>query len=455
MKNSLVLRFFQGVFFSIVLFPSYALSDGHHTLNNLLKGKVNVGVIAVDLDSKRTLFKHNEQKPLKPASVMKLLTSAVALRELGPEYTFTTEVWAKGHQGARVAVLGIKGYGDPTLTLEQAWLLARGIRKLGIRSVDRLILDDSAFIATNERSGQSAYQAQATALALSFNAVAFNVCPQGGGKAHVLADPWEAAPKVVGAIRSVNSGATNFSIDESYRGKSLYYTVGGVINGAEGCRTIYRSVSNPLFYFGSVFSNYLQSLGVTVIEQRSGHIVEGSKLLFKHESKPLRQVVSDLNHYSNNFIAEQILFNIGGRAGQGRLDRVQGLRRVEQYLASLGYGNGGIRLIDASGLSHDNRVTAAALAAVLVDMVNNSALATEYKASLPVAGRSGTLKKKRFTTNATVRAKTGSLDGVTTLAGYIDTLNGKRIGFVILQNNSANSAELERKLLDALAQLEG
>lgn len=431
--------------------PASVVADWRSDLDRLLQGKNSIGVLALDLASQRSYYRHNADIPFKPASVMKLLTSAVALRELGPEYTFGTEVWARGQQGDRVTILGVKGFGDPSLTLEQTWLLARAIRKEGIRNIDTLILDDSAFIATAERPGQSAYQAQATALALSFNAVAFNVCPRHEMAARIVADPWEAAPKIIGTIKSVSSGSTSFSIDESYRANSRYYSVAGSINRADGCRTVYRSVTNPLSYFGSVFESYLQSLGVTVIQRRRGTMPAGSKLLLKHKSKPLRQIISDLNHYSSNFTAEQILFNLGRREGD-QLDRQLGLERIKQYLVNLGFADNGVNLVDASGLSHKNRLSAAVLAAVLVDMATSRALSIDYQASLPVAGRSGTLKGRRFNSNATVRAKSGSLDGVTTLAGYAESVGGKRSVFVILQNNSTNGDELERKIVNLLLQ---
>lgn len=434
-----------------LLNPFSAVADVPGQLKQLLQGQGSVGVVVMDRASGQSLFVHNPDVALKPASLMKLVTSAAALRELGPEYRFRTEVWARGMQGTRAAEVGIKGFGDPSLNLEQGWLLARGIRRTGIRTIERLLLDDSAYDGIQTRAGQRAYQAQATALALNFNAIAVEICPTPHRDARVVVEPWESAAAVVGRIETVIDGATYFAVEELPSADRLSFSLGGAINAQEACRTVFRSVSDPLGFFGDVVGAYLTGLGVKALAVEAGRIASDFAFLFQHQSKPLREIVMDLNHFSNNFTAEQILFHLGGDAdGQDLLNRQRGLSRMERYLAGLNGAKDAIRLVDASGLSHDNRLTATLLAAVLADMAADRDLAIEYKASLPVAGRSGTMQNRSYHTQATVRAKTGRLAGVTALAGYMDTISGRELIFVVLQNGNRDPLRLEKQLVETI-----
>jgi D-alanyl-D-alanine carboxypeptidase/D-alanyl-D-alanine-endopeptidase (penicillin-binding protein 4) len=176
--------------------------------------------------------------------------------------------------------------------------------------------------------------------------------------------------------------------------------------------------------------------------------------MYEHASKPLVDIVRDLNHFSNNFIAEQLLLALGEVPGGGR-DRQVGLDRLSRYLVDLGVPSEQVSLADASGLSHTNRLTPRSIVTVLRRMARSVEVGPEFEISLSVSGRNGTLRRRYFGggESPTVRAKTGTLDGVSSLAGYLSGRSGKRYAFAIIGNDLASKAralKLEERLVETL-----
>lgn len=164
----------------LVVCPALRAETLPDQLATLVKrSKHKVGAVVVDLRSGKEVFAAHEDEPLKPASVLKLLTAVVALKRLGPDYTFKTEVWADAMGRAERSVV-LRGGADPDLTIEALWLLLRKIKKLGITKIPVLGLDASRAPTTKGREGQRAYETSSSSLAFNFNSVAFDVCPGGG-----------------------------------------------------------------------------------------------------------------------------------------------------------------------------------------------------------------------------------------------------------------------------------
>jgi D-alanyl-D-alanine carboxypeptidase/D-alanyl-D-alanine-endopeptidase (penicillin-binding protein 4) len=393
--------------------------------------KEDIGVRVIELESGADVYSHQAQKLLIPASVMKAVTAAVALHELGPEYYFKTEVWVEGLKGERTSRLSLVGGGDPSLTIESLWLLLRGIRKHGIRQVDELVFDTSRFEGSRDRLGQRAYESAASALAFNFNSIGFEVCPSEKGKAaNIRTDPIEAGAVLTGTVLTSARKDAAFSIDESGQG----FALAGSIYSGQDCVTVYRSVPSPVQYLERV----LQALA-TQLDIQIGRIVEGqpsvrSELLFVHGSKPLRAVIQDMNHYSNNFIAEQIVFALG-ETEEGKLKRAQGLAKISSYLRGFGVP-GEFVVADGSGLDRGNRLSAELLASVVREAARNEKYGIEFKNSFSVSRRNGTLRERRLERGAFVRGKTGTLTGVSSLTGLVLDRSGREYVFVVMYNGS-------------------
>lgn len=446
---------------SLVLFASRVQADDLQVrLNRVVsvKGAGRIAVSVFDLDKDAFVYDYGGSKALKPASVLKLLISQAAFELLGPDFSFETAFLSDRLVDGRVDNLYVLGGGDPDFTTEDMWISARAIKRRGIKSIGNVILDASLFETVMARQGQRAYQAGSSALPLNFNSVAFEVCPSSPGRAALVSvEPWEYPVALKGKIVTSKRSTSSFSIDEAASaqksGRPLYI-VRGAIPAKHSCQSYYRSVPDPIEYFGYVLKGHLQSLGVMV----SGKMLKGAvpgtaRELYIHRSKPLSQIVEDLNHYSNNFTAEQLLMALDQTKQRSRR-RDAGLKKLAEYLDGLGFPDSEFKLEDASGLSHQNRISARILTRVLAESYKVEAYRPEFEKSLSVSGRNGTLKKRSLLPqNIILRAKTGTLDGVSSLAGYLTSLSGRRFAFAILQNGitSKAAAELrEKRILNQL-----
>ena len=409
------------------------------------------GLSVVDLSSGQTLANHKSSVPLKPASVLKLATSFAALKILGTEYSFSTwllsETWP---QDGRINSLYIKGEGDPGLTTEKLWLLARRLRLLGIRQIGKIVLVDGNFIDAAKSKGQRAFQTGSSELALNFNSVAVSSCSVEDRAPNVSLDPWEAnfkllspAPKAPkGGLRVNQKSKTTLEIHSLPTG--------------HGCETVYRSVDEPAAYLGEVLKGFLNQLDVEIKDKRlyTGSLPQNPVVLIENKSEPLAELIRGLNKFSTNFIAEQLLFALG-RTPEGKYSRQAGLSHIGKLLASLDIPVS--RMVDGSGLSHENKISSDSLVKVLVLAAKDPSVSLPFEYSLPVYGKNGTLKKRDFGLDGlTLRAKTGSINGVRSLAGYMYLKNGKKVAFAFLLNNVRSFESgllLEKKLVRAIYEL--
>jgi D-alanyl-D-alanine carboxypeptidase/D-alanyl-D-alanine-endopeptidase (penicillin-binding protein 4) len=348
------------------------------------------GAVAVDLVTGQTLFARHENLPLAPASNEKLTVAFAALRELGETYRFRTEVFARGYQDGPVwrGDIFLKGFGDPTLTSLQVERLATQIALLGItRITGRVLGDESWFDTARTAPGW---------LASFF----INECPplsalvvdRSQYDRHVALQPALAA---AGGLR-------------------LLLRKHGVASGAAG----------------------------------TGRAPEGALALAQVESEPLPTLLAGMDRESDNFTAEMVLKALGAEVGTGGTTAA-GVAVVLRDLAAEGVPLGGVRIVDGSGLSLSDRLTARAVTALLVAVWNDVDLRQPFWASLPIAGINGTLEKRLRTPPArgTVRAKTGTTSGASALSGYV----GDRYVFAVLQNGSPVATWSARKAQDRFA----
>jgi D-alanyl-D-alanine carboxypeptidase/D-alanyl-D-alanine-endopeptidase (penicillin-binding protein 4) len=331
------------------------------------------GAVVVDLRTGRLLFARHPDLPLAPASNEKLTVSFTALHELGATYRFRTEVFGRGHQedGVWHGDVFLKGFGDPTLSSLQVERLATQIAALGITRIDgRVYGDESWFDAQRTAPGWKA-------------SYYINECP-----------PLSAL--------IVNRG---------------WYD--------------HHTARQPALAAAGKLKLLLRKHGVASGVVGLGRAPADAYALAQVESDPLPAVVAEMDHESDNFIAEMLLKDIGAEAGDGGTT-VAGTAIVTRDLVAAGVPLTGVRITDGSGLSLDDRLTARALAALLVAVWNDADLRNPFWASLPIAGINGTLDKRlrKPPARGAVRAKTGTTDRASALSGYVRD----RYGFAVLQN---------------------
>lgn len=412
------------------------------------KKDTSVTVSIKTLTDGKVLGEIDAGKMQKPASVMKVLTSAAALKYLGPEFKFYTKIFLDGD------TLRVEGGGDPSIVTESAWIIARAVKARGVDSVDSVELDPSYFESEKQRVGRRAYEAGSSALSMNFNSQSLVFCPalDGSGSSVVTLEPPNDLIKVNSSVKTVAGSASSIVLEP--KDWSENYTAQGTIGASGDCEYIYRSVPEPAKFFGEVLLKCLKETGVTV---KNGYKVvsgkSGGKPVYTLESKPFRQILVELNQYSNNFIAEQMVYALGC-IGSKTCSRERGLSKIKDYLKDLGVESKDLVIVDGSGLDHDNRISTDILTKVLRDIFVNDNVSAEFEGSLSVGGRSGTLKSRKISpANTVVRAKTGTLTGVHALAGVLENKKGEKRIFAILQNGVSEPKKaygLEKDILEVV-----
>lgn len=416
--------------------------------------EAELGFLAVRVKDGLVLGEVGADRLINPASNAKLITAAAALSTLHAEYRFKTEYFVNGtlKDGTLYGNLVVKGYGDPTIVSER---LARVANELYLFGVERItggvIVDGSWFDGVDEARGweieeapDRAYAAAVTALAVNFNATSIYVRPTEPGKpAVVVIDPPSEQVVLEGAVltEQLGSGVKLFSKkDESDDGKQVtLITVEGSVGARQSPFRTYRRVYAPLRHFGSTLVYFLQQRGVKVQHRiMEGPVPDGARLVLVDRSPPLTEVVADLNHYSNNIIAETIIKAMGAEVygAPGSFDN--GLKVARTFLEErVGFEPGSYTFDNGSGLNDVNRFTARQMVRLLGYMLKDVEGGIEYVSSLAVAGTQGTIGFRMRDTPAErrLRAKTGTLRGVSALSGYVADPAGDLVLFSALSQN--------------------
>lgn len=407
-----------------------------------------VGVVVESLENGGLLYERNADRPMIPASNLKLVTAAAALSLFGPDYRFETAVLSDAPPAGSTlkGSLYVRGTGDPSFVSEEMWKLAESVRVLGIDRIEGdLVLDSSYFDSLSTASptvadGDRAYHARTGALSVNFNSIAVHVTPgrRAGEPATVRLAPETSFVRLSGSVTTGAAGSRpTLSVRRTFEDGVNVIAVGGSVPAGSETRTNYRSLEDGLDYFGTVLRESLEREGVTVEGGVvPGAVPVGAHELLVHESKPLSLVVRDLNKYSNNFVAEQLLKAMSARAGGAPGTTAGGVAVLGAFLTSVGADSSSFRIVDGSGFSRENRLTPRTILRVLRAALADFGLSYEYVASLSVSGTDGTLADRmRYPALArAVRAKTGLLDGVSAISGVMENASGEELLFSIVVN---------------------
>jgi len=394
---------------------------------------------AYDINAKSWIAQRNFELPIKPASVQKIFVAAAALKNLGPEFRFETSLAVDRIDKHIAQTLYLIGGGDPSLSTEDLWVLSRSAKLAGISKVKRIVVDDSFHHSQLPTKGARAYETGTSALAINYNSVAVTGCFGGAGEGVAGVDPWESGLSAEGRIKASSSAVPSLSVSsEAVRGA---YSVQGGVSPDSGCIRVYRSNDTPSIVAGKVFLEGLKYLGIeTPNSVERGEAPVNAPIIDVRLSAPLREIVWGMNNFSTNMIADQLLISLGIK-GRGALDIESGAAELRRILGL----SRDARFIDGSGLSHDNRLKVSEICNLLIESQDDWTIAPDFISSLAVSGRSGTLRRRSFgLPDGVVRGKTGTIAGVSSLAGYILTSSGKKIAFAVVFNGEGSKDEALR-----------
>ena len=410
-----------------------------------------------EVGAKRPLVAWQDDEPMNPASLMKLVTTYAALDLLGPAWTWTTPVWLQGsvEGGVLDGNLVIKGSGDPKLVPERLWLLLRRVQQLGVREIrGDIVLDRSAFDVPEQSPGdfdgepRRAYNVRPDALLLNYKSVVMSFTPDPAREvARIGVDPLLPGTQIDASV-PLSSGPC-----EDWRGmlkldlSGSNTRFGGSFPAACGEKQWVLADPDPASYNARALRSAWTDLGGTL----TGTVHDGEAPLaspsFEFNSPPLAEVVRDINKFSNNVMAQQLFLTLG------LTQRLSGTPRAARAALRLWLANrlgpvaaDQVVIDNGSGLSRDTRLSARLLARLL-QSAWASPVMPELMASLPVAGIDGTLRHGRVSVGR-AHLKTGSLRDVAAIAGYVLSSTGRRYVVVGIVNH-ASSAEA-RPALDAL-----
>jgi D-alanyl-D-alanine carboxypeptidase/D-alanyl-D-alanine-endopeptidase (penicillin-binding protein 4) len=441
-------------------------------------GRAKIGIAVTDLVSGEQVFAHQADAQLNLASNTKLITAIAALGTLGNGFRWRTAVLADNPPDEAGVIQGdlyLRGRGDPMLTAAHLDELAAELAARGVRSVDGRLVLDATYFDTNvepphfdeqpkERAG---FRAPVAALGVARSAVTLIVVADPGGGASVTLEPdaGDYISIVKREVTSVTEGRTRLRV-ETKRPASpnrVEYEVTGQIRVGEGSWDFRRRVDDPARFAGEVFRAALAARGITV---RGRQIAMGAappiaKQLAVHDSLPLADVVRFMNKLSDNYVAESILKTLGAetRAAAGMTGPAtwaDGTAAVTAYLATLGLPAGSYRATNGSGLFASTDVSAKQLVTLLVAAHADYRIGPDLLSSLPIGGADGTLARRYHGTPARgrVRAKTGTLDKVLTLAGYVAVDSKQPLAFAILLNDvPPNQRAIARAAIDDIVNI--
>jgi len=424
-----------------------------------------VGIKIVSLSRNETLYALNEHMLFNPASNQKLFTTATALNTLGVDASFPTVVSADTTRNLIV----IAGFGDPLLSTADLDSLARLCapalppERSWDLGVDVRYFDDLYWGAGWTWDEEpSAYGMFITPLILNNNTVTVRVLPSTiiGMPPTVTIDPptgyvsLENTAVTVADSAVADSARVHLEISRLWRERSNTITVSGQIRTSSRERIEQLSVWRPELYAGTVFAEKLRTLGVRVNGVRidSASATPAMTLQCAHA---IDTVLTFLNKFSDNLSAESVLKSIAatkhGTPGSAR----EGITIVNTYLAANGIDTNRIAIADGSGLSRYNLTSPATIITLLTAMYRDSQKFPVFFHTLPIAGVDGTIgaRMKRTPAEGNLRAKTGTLSGVTALSGYVNTADGEMLAFSMLMQNYAASSRAYRAVQDAIGAL--
>jgi serine-type D-Ala-D-Ala carboxypeptidase/endopeptidase (penicillin-binding protein 4) len=445
------------------------------------------GVIAVSLDRGDTIFSLNPDLPLAPASNMKLFSTAAALYYLGPDFRYSTYVLADGpvEGGVLQGDVILYGTGDPAIS---ARMLGRSLNALeeladslvarGVREVTGDVVGDGSYF-DDRYLGEgwsptyrlASYSAPVGALSFAENLVNIRVLPGAvGGPAQFRTVPATSGLALHNEVRTVAGGTTRVRFDHDERGMVIS---GQIARGHGGVNRVIPVV-DPTNFAAAAFRAVLEERGLVVhggvrsISRPEHSRVGGNgraaaagnggraapRVLGVHLSPTMLELTNVTNQISQNLYAEALLKTVG-RVVIGEGSAAAGARAVEYMLeCESGFAEGPLQIADGSGLSRLNQVTPRATLHLL-DYMARSEFSEQFDSTLPVAAAPGdlrhSLRNRLGMTPAArnLRAKTGTINRVSSLAGYVNSASGERIAFVIYVNETPSTA-IAKRIEDAI-----
>jgi len=424
------------------------------------------GISVYDLTEKKSLFKYNEKLLLRPASNQKILTTAAGYLFLGEDYKFKTSVYHTGEVKDSICNgdIYIVGGFDPDFSSRDLDSLVSEIKHYGIKEIrGNLYSDVSAMDSLFWGNGwmwdddPEPYAAYLTPMNINKNSIHVVYEPGKIGKKAII----EIIPKtnflqLNNSSLTIDTGKTAIKITRDWINRNNTILVNGNITRTSKRDTISLSVFNPTFYFLNLMKESIEQNGISF----KGKVdtltlsIQANKI-FSYE-RNLEPVISNTNKISDNLSAEMILRALALNSSNKPATAAKGIRFIDSLITLAGLNPKNYRLVDGSGLSNYNLLSAELLTEILkYYYFKKPDLFSKLLSSFPISGVDGTLsnRMKESKVFKRVHGKTGSLSGVSNLSGYLESKNGHMIAFSILIQNFVGTSAHARSIQDKLCEI--
>lgn len=440
--------------------------------------QAQIGCLAVELRSGKTLLEWDSRSLLRPASTQKLLTAAAVLEKFGAAHRLVTPFYYTGNissgtlAGNLVAVgggdpstgdlIGLSDPGPPPFAPLLAALRDRGVRRINgdLIGIDELFDEQLRGAGWRRRNYSQSFGAPVNGLSYARNAVTVFADASAGKSVQIILQPENSYLKTVNKMKLLPTDAPR-----SAAGIRLSRLPGGgiIVSGAVRAGRVLEwscSVERPTLHYLQVLQTRLAQAGIAVTGRRIDldpgrtnrmALPAGAQRLCRLASPPLGELVRRLLKFSRNNYAEHFLKLLGTADRQRQGSYRSGSTALGEFLVSrCGVAPDGFRLTDGSGLGRANRISPQTLVQVLRRMALDATDSEQFVQALPVAGESGTLSGRMNGTAAAgrVRAKTGTMPGVSCLAGYLTDDSGRELVFAVMVNGFELPLERVNRLLD-------
>ncbi len=432
--------------------------------NNLPESAVSV--LVQEVGARQPVLALNIDTPRNPASTIKLMTTFVALDVLGPTHRFRTEAYALGPitGGVLDGDLLLKGYGDPYLVEEEMWKFAGELHRRGLQRINGQLLIDDSYYAPHGRDAGSfdgqplrLYNVQPNALMVNFKAFTFTFAPRADGDGVLIkSNPSLPNLQIINQIKLERGKcrgvlvAVKMSIPDLANPDQVAFSG----NYPAGCgeQSLPRTAMRPETYAYGIFKSVWAHWGGTIEGNVSrGVMPAGQRPFAVWYSPPLAEVIRPLNKWSNNVMADALLYALASESFPPPLKPELGAAVVKAYLSKAQVPADGLVIENGSGLSRVTRISARTMGGLLLHAYRSPYM-PEYLASLSLSGLDGTMRNRfrHAPESGRMHLKTGHLNDVAAVAGYVLAATGKTYVVTLLVNHPTANHGGGSQLINAL-----
>jgi D-alanyl-D-alanine carboxypeptidase/D-alanyl-D-alanine-endopeptidase (penicillin-binding protein 4) len=430
-----------------------------HTHLASLTEKTTASIHMEVLGTGQGVFSHNSDIDLVPASASKLMTTSAALEKMGPDYTFLTQ--AVLHDEKLILI----GNGDPLFLSEQLYTMARQVSANGVRHIASVKVNNSAY--TQDYDGLARFDGKSETYAgvisptsLNYNVVQIQITPSRGSKApNIDVGPRNNGYAIIhNRVRQVKGKKTRVSLRSlGMLGDQEIFDVAGTIGSKSRTANVYAAVKNPESHIAYAFAALLREQGVTVDRDYGGAsfapMDPGGRVIASNLSYPFRDIAKIYMTVSNNFMAEQVFQAVGSATMGGPSSIAKSQQAAKEYMQKIG-GCQDASMENGSGLTWNNHISARCFIEALQSVHRDGSLYGHLVNSLPIGGRTGTLKHRfgrlgKGFVAAKVHAKTGTMwsrVAATSLVGITQIASGEIVAFALVENDLRNKPSILRGL---------